>query len=166
MSVSGGLLHSTALFVPPFDQALSPAAVDLRCTINEVLLTGVSVNVSSRIDEMTDKLLSAISNTHNEGVYVNPEAVDRALAVIWSLPPHLPTPKIEVESDGEIGLDWDEGRRQVLSVSVGEGSMLSYAALIGAEPVHGRVPFAGTLPETLGFLLDRLYSVHAITNHA
>jgi hypothetical protein len=35
--------------------------------------------------------------------------------------------------------------------------MLRYAALIGAEPVHGRAPFAGVLPETLSFLLRRIH---------
>jgi hypothetical protein len=121
MSISAGSVRSTTLIVPPFDHALSDAAAELRVTINEALLTGVSVSLSSRIDEMVEKLTSAMSKAHDAGVKVSPEAFDRALAVIRSLPSHLPTPQIVVEPDGEIGLDWDEGRRQVLSISVGEG---------------------------------------------
>jgi hypothetical protein len=74
-----------------------------------------------------------------------------------SLPGDVRLPDVVVESDGEIGLDWDIGQRSVLSVIVGEGSMLRYAALIGPEPLHGRVPFAGVLPATLSFILRRIH---------
>jgi hypothetical protein len=139
------------------DQAVSNAAVELRQMIRSALAPERTVAVRP-FKLMADRLLEAIRKAAvEEDVRVSAEAFHRAVSVICSLPPHVPPPDIVVEPDGEIALDWDEGRRRVLSVSVGDGPMLSYAALIGAEPIHGRMAFAGALPETFWFLLRRMY---------
>jgi len=76
--------------------------------------------------------------------------------------PYVPPPEIVVESESEIGLDWHEGHRRVLTLTVDGTPYLGFAALSGDEPLHGRAPFAGTLPETLAYLFRRLYPTHAV----
>ncbi len=44
-----------------------------------------------------------------------------------------------VESERTIGLDWQEGRRRILTLTVDERSSLGFAALFANEPLHGRV---------------------------
>ena len=87
----------------------------------------------------------------------SPEALSRTLDLLNLLPPSVPLPDVVVESDSEIGLDWDEGVRRVVSLTVRNNQMVGYAALFGAEPMYGRTPFAGAIPQTIGFLLARLY---------
>ena len=111
-----------------------------------------------RRDTLTERLLSALLKADQDEVLVSQDACDRALAVLWSLPSSCPMPDILVEDDGDIALDWDEGARRLLTVSIGDSPMLRYAALIGAEPTHGRVAYAGAMPATLSFLLRRIYA--------
>jgi hypothetical protein len=144
-------------YVSIFDQALSGTAADLRSSMTDALASNSSV-VVQRCDALTERLLSALLKAAQDEVLVSQDACERTLAVLWSLPASFPMPEILVEDDGEIALDWDEGTRRLLTVSIGDSPMLRYAALIGAEPTHGRVAYAGAMPETLSFLLRRLYA--------
>lgn len=165
MSVAVASLHSTTSFVPPFDEAVSAAAIELRGDIDVALAPQTSITVG-RVHELAQKLLRAMSKAATrDGVHVSTEAYDRAFAVMWALPNTVPTPDVVIEPDGEIAFDWDEGPRRVLSISIGDGPMLRYATLIGAEPAHGRMVFAGVLPGTLSFLLRRVYPEHAGTHN-
>lgn len=155
MNVAAAALFPSALLVSAFDDAISQEAIALRQTLDEAFTAQGSV-VADRYDEISRRLWDAVHDASTNGVEATSDSRCRALAVMQSMPSHIPLPDVVVESDGEIGLDWDFGRRHVLSISVGEGPMLRYAALISAEPVHGRVPFAGDFPGTLSFFLDRL----------
>jgi len=140
-----------------FDAALSGTARELRGTLCDASTVGPA---PTTFDEILDHLLraltaSAAGSAPADGV--DAEAFNRALTFAAVLPNNLPTPEVVIEDDGEIAFDWNEGPRRVLSVSVGEGPMLGYAALIGPEPTQGRVAFAGSLPLMLGFLLRRIY---------
>jgi hypothetical protein len=139
-----------------YDDAVSSVAVSLRRTIDAALARQTSM-AEGRADQIAESLLTALRDAGHERLYATTDAYTRALALMRSLPSDLPLPEIVVEDDGEIGLDWEEGPRRVLSVSVGDSPMLRYAAFVGVEPLHGRVPFAGLLPETLSFLLGRIY---------
>jgi hypothetical protein len=66
-------------------------------------------------------------------------------------------PQVVVESENEIGLDWDEGKHRVVSLTVRNTPMVGFAAYFGAEPLYGRTPFVGEVPETLSYLLARLF---------
>jgi hypothetical protein len=155
MSVAIAAEYAGAFFVTPFDGALSREAVELRQKFDQALTTEGSV-AGSRREEIGTRLITAFQDAIRDGVDISPESFCRALAVIQALPNRFPLPDVVVEGDGEIGLDWDFGRAHVLSISVGDGPMLRYAALISSEPVHGRVPFAGVFPRTLSFFLSRL----------
>lgn len=93
-----------------------------------------------------------------DGTFTSPEAVGRTLDLLNLLPPTMPLPDVVVESNTEIGLDWDEGSRRVVSLTVRDNPMIGFAAFFGAEPLYGRTPFAGEVPQTIRFLLRRLYN--------
>lgn len=152
------LASPMASYVPTLDLSLSGTGADLWASIEGALTAEGSV-ISRRREEAKERIVAAVTKAAADNVSITPSTYERALSVLRSLPSDFPLPDVIVEDDGEIGLDWDEDARQVLTVSVGEGPMLRYAALIGAEPAHGRVSFAGgTLPITLSFYLKRLYA--------
>jgi hypothetical protein len=140
-----------------YDYALSGAAASLRDSLTETWESRQSL-VSRRADEIVARLLSALQSASDDhDLLAMSEAIARAASVLRSIPDEYPLPEVVVEDDHEISLDWGDDVRRVLSVSVGGSPMLRYAALIGAEPTHGRVAFSGALPATLSFLLRRIY---------
>jgi hypothetical protein len=147
---------SAALFVPGLDEGLSPAAQQLRATLQRAFAPSSSCIPRSRELGET-RLLSALGSADAEGTAVPRETFAAALDFLWALPSDVPLPEIVVAPDGEIGFDWNDGPRRVLSVAVGNRGSLGYAALLGFEPVHGRVPFAGAVPRTVAHILGRLF---------
>lgn len=135
--------------------AVSTVAATLSETLSGVFAATSSV-ITKGPESVMNELLDAIAKAAEDGIPVTPEAYERAFCLLSALPPKFPRPQIVVESDGEIGLDWDHGPRRFLSVSVGDSAMLGYAALVGPEPTHGRVAFAGAFPPQLTFLLRRI----------
>ena len=76
---------------------------------------------------------------------------------LTTLPAELPLPVVVVESEDEIGLDWDEGTEIVVSLTIDDSDRIGFAALLGREPLYGRAEFSDGLPETVRYLLARLY---------
>ena len=74
-----------------------------------------------------------------------------------SLPAELPLPVVVVESEDEIGLDWDEDHQRVVSLTVYSSDTIGFSALFGREPLHGRVERTDGIPETLHYILAKLY---------
>ncbi|MCY4600413.1 MAG: hypothetical protein OXF27_10905 [Acidobacteria bacterium] len=97
------------------------------------------------------------------GAAVEAEAVsfvsfNRTLEFMRSLPSELPLPIVVVESEDEIGLDWDEDPQRVVSLTIDSSDRIGYSALFGREPIYGRVYYIDDgLPETLRDVLARLY---------
>ena len=147
---------SIGIFSPRLDEAVSSTALELRADLSEAMVPA-GTSDAERCDAFVEHFIDVVNAAAADGLYASPEAMENAMALVWALPQDMPLPEVIVEQDGEIGLDWDEGRRRAVSVSVGDGPTLSYAALVGAEPLHGRVPFTGTVPETLSFVLRRIY---------
>lgn len=137
-----------------FDAGLSQAAEDLRATLSRALNQDSSSLAIRPCDKTVEALLVAVSEG---GEAVDSDAFDRAMALAQVLPSNVPPPEIVIETDGEIGFDWETGPRRVLSISIGAGPMLRYSALIGASPAYGRVVFGGVLPDILLLLLQALY---------
>ncbi len=72
------------------------------------------------------------------------------------LPSSASLPDITVDSDGEILFEWDHGRRQVFSVSVGRDGTLTYAGLFGHTKSHGTEHLHEALPSVISDCLERL----------
>lgn len=109
--------------------------------------------------EISTRVLQAVTRARREdGTLVNPETLSRTIQLLSILPADLPLPDVVVENEREIGLDWDEGSRHVLTLTVRDTSLVGFSAMFGVEPMYGRVAVTGELPETLSFLLTRLYS--------
>lgn len=127
----------------------------------EVLRESIAIAMSpslDRGDEIYARVSSALRRAEQQdGVLIRPEAFGRTLELLSVLPQEIPLPEVVVESESEVGLDWDEGAGRVVSLTVRDTPMVGFAALLGAEPLHGRVSFAGEIPETLRFLLGRLF---------
>jgi hypothetical protein len=152
----------SGLYSPSQDNALSCAGAELRDSIESAL----TLPRAPHRDETT-LLLTRISaalrkGVETEGVLVDIDPFGRLFDLLRVLPAEIPLPEIVVESGREIGLDWNEGSRRVLSLTVDDTAYVGFAALFGHEPIHGRVPFAGSFPKTLAYLFSRLYaSEHA-----
>jgi|SRR5688572_27082912 len=135
------------------DRAVGADGTELRASIE----AAVNLQHSSRTMELLQKIGSALrKGNEKDGVMLAADTFGRMIEFLSVLPPSIPLPNLVVESESEIGLDWEVSVRQVLTVTIGRTAYISYAALLGFEPVYGRVPFAGQIPETVTFLLQRL----------
>lgn len=153
MSVAVYPVDSHALYAPAEDRALGTTGRAIRDALSEAMAPG-----DDRGMEIYVRAERAVRRASDEdGTLVGSRAFGRALALMNALPPDIPLPEVVVESNGEIGLDWDEGTRRTLTLTVRDTPLVGFSALIGDEPMYGRVAFAGEIPEILRLLLTRLY---------
>ena len=111
-----------------------------------------------RGSEIYTRVVRALTRAREEdGTLVSPETFGRTLELLNLLPRGIPLPDVVVENEKEIGLDWDEGARRALTLTVRDSSLVGFSALFGVEPMYGRTIVAGEIPQTLRFLLARLY---------
>jgi hypothetical protein len=82
----------------------------------------------------------------------------RAFRFIYALPRAIPIPDITVEPDGEIAFEWYNGKRQVLSVSIGGKGELTYAGIFGNNKTHGTEYFEDEIPKTILDYIRRIFS--------
>jgi len=151
VSVSGA---PSALFSPAQDHAVSNAGAELRSSLQVALAPPRSERNALMFTKITTALKKGSSV---EGVFVSVETFGRMFDLLAVLPTAMPLPEIVIESENEIGLDWQAGDRRLLTVSVDDTPYIGFAALFGHEPLHGRMPFAGDVPGTLAYLFGRLY---------
>lgn len=145
---------TTALYSRASDRSRGDAGELLRNAIENA----VRPPSPDRGEETCIRLTQALEKARQrEGIFTSADTFSRMLDLLALLPRDIPLPEIVVESENEIGLDWDEGPGRVLSLTVRDTPMLGFAALLGVEPLHGRLRFAEEFPETLRFLLGRLY---------
>ena len=83
--------------------------------------------------------------------------LSRTKDFLTTLPAELPPPVVVVESEDEIGLDWDEGAERVVSLTIDDSDRIGFAALFGREPLYGKAEFSDGLPAMVRYLLGRLY---------
>ena len=89
-------------------------------------------------------------------IAVEPATLQLAKEFVESLPRKYQTPEIAPEPDGHVNLEWYNGKRRLLSVSVNPDGRLHWAALIGSEDPRGSCVFFGEAPKTLLHLLRRV----------
>ena len=131
------------------DRSLGPEAKDLR-----EWRDGATARASSdREGEIVARLLVAAAAER-----VSFGSFNRTLEFMLALPSELPLPIVVVESEDEIGLDWDEDPQRVVSLTIDDSDRIGFSALFGREPIYGRVECIDDgLPETLREVLARLY---------
>jgi hypothetical protein len=156
--MSLAITASPACYSPAADSAISPAGAELRDSIESALTPPRKASEDDTTALLTRINAALKKGMEMEGVLVDVDSFGRMFDILRVLPPDIPIPDIVVESEHEIGLDWIEGTRRVVSLTVDNTPYVGFAALIGYEPIHGRVPFAGSFPKTLGYLFSRLYS--------
>jgi hypothetical protein len=93
----------------------------------------------------------------DEGVRVDPRTFAHARDLLESLPHGFAVPEVAVDPDGEIAFDWISPDRTMVSVSVGVGRDMSYAANLRDGTAHGTMRLAIGFPSRLTELLRRLY---------
>ena len=138
----------------PEDRSLGMEAGDLRKMLEEA----TAPRGEHRESEILRRLIDALTQAkENDGTTVSLTAFNNTLEFMKSLPTTLPLPVVVVESDVEIGLDWDEDPQRVVSLTIDNSDRIGFAALFGREPLYGTVDYIRGLPETLHFVLARLY---------
>lgn len=145
-------------FMPSRDSAVGAAATRLNEVLSEAFEPRTSFSLGNLAGAHADaKVYEAVhAAADDDRNLVGQATLDSAIGFLRALPREVASPVIVVESDGQVGFDWEVSPRQVLSVHVGGNGMLGYAALFNHEPIYGKVPFVGALPATIRYLLQRL----------
>lgn len=101
---------------------------------------------------------ASVDNWDGEGSAVADSAsLDYAFSFVESMPTWVPAPDVYVDRDGELCLEWDEGPRRVVSVSVARDGTLTYAGLVGARRRHGVELFTDSVPTAVASALGLLF---------
>lgn len=75
---------------------------------------------------------------------------ENAQRLVDLLPVDLPEPQAVADPDGHIALWWDFGRDRVLTISVDESEVASYAGIFGRDVRrHGQEPFRDDVARAL-----------------
>ncbi len=83
----------------------------------------------------------------DEAEPISRAAAERAVDFVRVLPHDVPLPEFAWEPDGSISLDWIHSRHRLFSLSIGDGRVLPYAWLDGADRGHAVAFFDGeTVP--------------------
>ena len=105
---------------------------------------------------------SSKANWDGEGARaVPPDRLQTAIALVEDLPPRFPAPEGCGDRDGDFSLEWYRGPRRNITVSIGAGGLLHWAALIGDDDTRGTWRYSHEAgdgaPEMLGMILGRIY---------
>ena len=138
----------------PEDRSLGIEGEGLRDLLHEAVAPTSTERASKTLSRLVEALKQA---EDSDGTVVSFSAFYKTLQFMISLPTELPLPIVVVESDEEIGLDWDEDPQRVVSLTIDNSDRIGFSALFGREPIYGTVDYIHGLPETLQYVLARLY---------
>lgn len=157
MTIPADAPPSYVYFMPTSNRALGDSANQLARFLEQACSRGASQGVNPIMgpaDRVTAALLAADAEDLRD---LPASSIDNAKAFMRVLSVGgFALPDVVVEQGGSIGFDWTPSQKKVLSVYFDGRGMLGYAALIGHEPIHGKVPFVGAMPETIAHLLTRV----------
>ena len=136
------------------DRSLGTEAEGLR---EELKDAAAPAGVDRKADIVTRLLEAVVQAADKDGTNVSFSAFDKTLDFLTSLSAELPLPNVVVESEDEIGLDWNEGPERVVSLTIDNSDRIGFAALFGRDPLYGKAKCTDGLPETIRYLLARLY---------
>lgn len=99
---------------------------------------------------------------------VSRETYDATLRFIEALPADVPPPSIGCEPDGCLTVEWYRSTDCLLSVSVGAGGMLFFAAMLGEDSPYednpyGSCQFTGKVPQIILDLIGQVCSASSPT---
>jgi hypothetical protein len=153
----------TAFAVTPWgDRALSDEAQVLLRLIRDASDFSGSVAVGEPKRAGQEALAEAYTAAQAEdwdgagSKRVEPNTYVYADMFLRLLPSSASLPEITADRDGEILFEWDGGRRQVFSVSVGRDGTLTFAGLFGHTKIHGTEYLRENLPSVISDCLERL----------
>lgn len=162
MTVAATLPITAFALAPWGDRALSDEAQVLRRLISAACEFSGSVAVGEAKRVAQERLAAAYTAAQVEdwdgagSTRVEPSTYVYADQFLRLLPSSACLPYITVDSDGEILFEWDQGRRQVFSVSVGRDGTLTFAGLFGHSKIHGTEHLREALPSAILDCLERL----------
>jgi hypothetical protein len=81
---------------------------------------------------------------------------ENAKSVIEALSDGLEIPAIVPQPNGEIGLEWHNGKNMAFSM-YSKGGMIYYASIIGPEEYFAKVSFADKLPKSIQDILSKYF---------
>jgi len=154
-----------ALPISAFQQinfGLSEEAGEIRRLITDAseFPGSITIGEPKRVAKDALKAVYTVVQTENwdgEGAArVEPSTFDYAKQFLDALPSSIPVPEIVADIDGEILFEWNQCRRQNLSVSVGRDGTLTYAGLFGYRKKHGVEYIQEGLPMDIADCLKRL----------
>lgn len=161
MRVAAALPITAFALTPWRDRAVSEEARVLHRLITAAWQFPHSVAVGEPKRAAQEALAAAYAGARVEdwdgegSARVEPSTYAHADQFLRLLPSSTFVPDITVDTDGEILLEWDYGRRQVFSVSVGRDGTLTFAGLFGHEKIHGTAHLRESLPPVISACLER-----------
>ena len=141
---------------------LGSEAMELREAVEKAFAPNV-VRESEFRESQIIHLLRAAADHALEfyGILVSPSVFRKTRAFLESLPEELQLPIVVVESNDEIGLDWDEGPERVVSLTIDSSNQIGFVTLLKGKPPYGTVDYvhgiSNPLPEILRSLLEHVY---------
>ena len=165
--------YSSASWHPsrPFSLPSGEKGPDLSILGN--LLERAKRHVSGRLSDWTDEVeLSlwqiardcSISGWDGHGAApIRAAALLRARDFMCGARPNLkstiPAPIVTPEADGELSITWELEPERIFSVSIGEGTLVHYAGLLGnGVERNGIEPFISWVPHSILQSIEELYA--------
>jgi hypothetical protein len=154
-----------AIYAPLSQHGISDDALHLQSTwlgSLEALIGSSAMGVRyMRVQDALASLVLEAARDNWDGYGSAP--VDRASLgfakrVAQMLPVSLPEPEVTVDPDGEVSFDWECGKRQRLSFSVGPSGTFRYAGIVGGSETYGTEPWRDGIPEAIVGLLQKVAS--------
>ena len=164
MTLSATFPVTTFALISSCDRALSEQALVLCRLISDASAFSGSVAVGEPRRMAKEALAAAYAAAQVEdwddagSRRVEPSTCAYADQFLWLLPSTASLPEITVDTDGEIFFEWDQGHRQVFSVSVGRDGTLTYAGLFGHNKIHGTEYLREALPSVISDCLERFFA--------
>lgn len=148
------VLESSSPLSATSDRAFGDEAIELRS-----LLESACSPPMERSAEALKRLTSAlVVAEQREGMRLDVEVFQKAVDTLRLLPSEVPLPRVAVESEDEIGLDWDNAYDNVLSVTIDRSRQFGYSGIVKGNAAYGTVLADGRrIPATLLHFLRCLH---------
>lgn len=153
------VLQFPPAFNPP--QVLDRPESDLEELVENTPEAPITLESERRLKEIIYSFHSAASESGESSV--SADAIYKMVYFLIFCVTELPLPAIVVESDKEIGMDWD-GPQGVVSLTIDESDWIGYSAVINGKPAYGKVGYnyqahelSSPLPRKLRRFFRQLY---------